>query len=91
MTRTRVVKSVKNSSIQCNLVDELIVTGESADSSPYWKLMAHKRLAALDEAELETAEVNKCMLGLNEENEKLRERIACYVEVLRQYDELKVS
>lgn len=83
----------KSSSIQCNLIDELMVTGdnETTDLTPYWKMMAHKRLAALDEAELETAQVNRHMAELNEENEALRNKIACYVEILREYDEIKAS
>lgn len=68
-----------------------MVTGECVDDmTPYWKLMAHKRLDALIETEEETAAVNKDMGRLHDENEKLREKIAKFTEILRQYDELKV-
>lgn len=49
----------KHASLQCNLVDELMVTADDVDMTPYWKLMAHKRLAALVEAEQETIQVFK--------------------------------
>lgn len=48
---------LKSVDVQCDLVDELMVTGADVNGTPYWKLMAHKRFAALLETDNETKKV----------------------------------
>lgn len=56
-SRSRVPR-FKSAGVQCNLMDELIVTGDDIDNTPYWKMLAHKRFKALEEAREETIKVN---------------------------------
>ena len=80
----------KNSGIQCNLIDELMLTGDSLDETPYWKILAHKRLAALVEAQEETNHVNREIRELHEKNESLRKKIANFKKIIKEFDEMKV-
>jgi len=79
----------KNSGIQCNLIDELMLTGDSLDETPYWKILAHKRLAALVEAQEETNHVNREIRELHEKNESLRKKIANFKKIIKEFDEMK--
>lgn len=47
----------KEAGIQCNKDQEDMLFSESVDNTPFWKLMAHKRLKCLLETEFENAEV----------------------------------
>jgi hypothetical protein len=48
----------KETGIQCNKGQEDMLFSESVDNTPFWKLMAHKRLKCLIKTELENSEVN---------------------------------
>lgn len=81
----------KNSSVQCNLVDELMLTGDCLDETPYWKILAHKRLAAFVEAEEETQQVNREIRELHEKNESLRKKVANYKKIIKEFEDMKTQ
>jgi len=66
-----------------------MLTGDSLDETPYWKILAHKRLAALVEAQEETNHVNREIRELHEKNESLRKKIANFKKIIKEFDEMK--
>ena len=85
-----VVKTYSEMAIQCDKLNEDIVTSDAVPPV-YWKLLALKRYTALKETKLENVQLNSLIDGLNEKNEATRARIKELEDNLEQFEEIKVS
>ncbi|CAF1085261.1 unnamed protein product [Brachionus calyciflorus] len=79
----------KEISIQCNKSDEDMLLSISVEGTPYWKLLAHKRLRCLIETEKENEKLNESIADLDKINDDLRERNNHLYGALKEYNEIK--
>lgn len=88
---TQEIKAIeqKEMSIQCNKAEEDMVFGDSVKGTDYWRLIAHKRLNALDETREENVKLHSDIEKLHEKNESLRQNIKELYEVINHYKELQ--
>jgi len=76
-------------SIQCNKNEEDMVFSDSVKGTDYWRLIAHKRLDALNQTKIENVQLHKRIENLHEKNEELRANIKELYELIESYKELQ--
>lgn len=77
--------------IQCNKMEEDMLTGESVENTSYWKLLAYKRYKSVLEASKENENLNKAIADLDKRNEELKMKNANLLKVIEEYEEIKQS
>jgi arginyl-tRNA synthetase len=79
---------LKSIGVQCSKLDEDFMT-RSEDGNYYWKIMAFKRRAALNEIIKENRQLNIDIDQLNLDNELLRDENKSLLEILEEANTIK--
>lgn len=84
-------KSYKDTGVVCKLdVENMLLYDDQLEDTSYYRLLAQKRFAALQEAKQENMELNDMLNKLDEKNDLLRARNKELVDLIHNYEEIKV-
>lgn len=82
-------KTTHEMNIQCNKSEEDMVFNDCVNGTDYWRLIAHKRMDALDKTKIENMQLHKGIEALHDKNEELRGNIKELYELIENYKVLQ--